>query len=136
MVIKRKMSESVYGLVPQRLNDRAKATLPESQSPEVDFTPAGSTLVTQRRRQAQIKLSSALRSGRRAMRSERIQGDERGAYVVLLCFSVTEHGMAYGARALWSRSRHSSRGSHAPPRRVGKPHTRQRAAGNQMFRDR
>ena len=86
MVIKRKMLESVYGLVPQRLNDRAKATLPESQSPEVDLTPAGSTLVTQRRRQAQIKLSSALRSGRRTMRSERIQGDERGAYVVLLAF--------------------------------------------------
>ena len=136
MVIKRKMSESVYGLVPQRLNDRAKATLLESQSPGVELTPAGSTLVTQRRRQAQIKLSSALRSGRQTMRSERIQGDEREAYVVLLCLSVTEHGMAYGARALWSRSCHSSRGSHAPPRRVGKPRTRQRAAGNRMLRDR
>lgn len=136
MVIKRKMSESVYGIVLQRLNDMAKATLPESQSPGVDLTPAGSTPVTQRRRQARIKLSSALRSGRRTMRSERIQGDEREAYVVLLCFSVTEHGMAYGARALWSRSRHSSRGSHAPPRRVGKPRTGRRAAGNQMPSDR
>ncbi len=136
MVIKRKMSESVYGMVLQRLNDRAKATLPKSQSPEVDLTPAGNTLLTQRRRQARIKLSSALRSGRRTMRSERIQGDEREAYVVLLCFSVTKHGMAYGARALRSRSRHSSRGSHAPPRRVGKPRTGRRAAGNQMPRDR
>jgi hypothetical protein len=49
------------------------------------------------------------------MGSEHIQGDEGGAYVALACFSMMHHGMAYGARALGSRSRHSSRGSHAPP---------------------
>ncbi len=30
---------------------------------------------------------------------------------------VTEHGMAYGWRHLWSRSPDMSRGSHAPPGR-------------------
>jgi len=136
MAIKRKMSESVYGIVLQRLNDMVKATLPESQSPGVDLIPIGSTPVTRCRRQARIKVSSALRSSRRTMRSERIQGDERGAYVVLLRFSVTEHGMAYGARALGSRSRHSSRGSDVPPGSAGKPCAGQRAAGNRMFRNR
>ncbi len=97
MVVKQKMTEGVYIIVLQRLNDRAKAKLPESQSPGVEFTSVGSTPVTQRRRQARIRLSSALRSGRRTMRNERIQGDEREAYVVLLRFSMTEHGMAYGA---------------------------------------
>lgn len=136
MVIKRKMSEDVYGIVLQRLSDMAKAILPESQSPEVDLTPVGNTPVIRRCRQARIKFLSALRSGRQAMRSERIQGDEREAYVALLRFSMTEHGMAYGARALGSRSRRSSRGSYAPPRHAGRPRTGRRVAGHQMVRDR
>jgi hypothetical protein len=86
MVIKRKMSESMYGVVLQRLNDRAKATLPESQSPGVDLTPAGSTPVTQRRRQARIKVLSALRSDWRTMRRERIQGDGRKAMLFYCVF--------------------------------------------------
>jgi hypothetical protein len=94
------MTEGVYAIVLQRLNDRAKAKLPESQSSGVDLTSAGSKPATRRRRQAWINLSSALRPGRRTMRHERIQGDEREAYVVLLRFPMTEHGMAYGARAL------------------------------------
>jgi len=36
---------------------------------------------------------------------------------------VTEHGMAYSPRGPGSRSRGSSRGSHAPPGRTGEPCT-------------
>lgn len=35
------------------------------------------------------------------MSSELIQGHEWEAYVALQRFSMTEHGIAYGARALW-----------------------------------
>jgi hypothetical protein len=37
--------------------------------------------------------------------------------------SVTEHGMAYEARALRARSANSTRGSHAPPGGTGEPCT-------------
>src|SRR6266849_9752782 len=57
------------------------------------------------------------------MPSEGIQGYEWGAYVVLARSFVTEHGMAYGARALGSRSANSTRGRHAPPGRTGEPCT-------------
>ena len=77
-----------------------------------------------------------VRLARWAMRHERIQGHGWGAYVVLARSSVTEHGMAYGPRGLGSRSRHSSRGSHAPPGSAGKPRTGRRAAGNPMARNR
>ncbi len=49
------------------------------------------------------------------MPSEGIQGDEWGAYVVLVRFAVTEHGMAYRTRVPRSRSANSTRGRHAPP---------------------
>jgi hypothetical protein len=35
------------------------------------------------------------------MRNDLIQGHECGTYVALGRSSVTEHGIAYGARALW-----------------------------------
>ena len=92
----------------------------------------GTTFITRCHRHAWNRVSSRLRSGRWAMRSERIQGDERDAYVVLTRSLMTHHGMAYGARALWSRSRRSSRGSHAPPGSARRSRTRRRAAGNQM----
>ena len=39
---KRELLEDVYGFVPQRLRDMAKAGLPEAQSPEgANATPAG-----------------------------------------------------------------------------------------------
>jgi hypothetical protein len=63
------------------------------------------------------------------MSSELIQGHEWEAYVVLVHSSVTEHGMAYGARAPGSRSRDSSRGSYAPPGRTGEPFTGQSTTG-------
>ncbi len=36
MLVKRGMLEDVYGMVPQRLSDRAKAGLLEPQSPVVE----------------------------------------------------------------------------------------------------
>ena len=142
MDVKRELSEDVYGTVPQRLSDTVKATRPESQSPGVELTPVGSTSATRRLRQTWNSLSSMLRPGRRTMRSERIQGDEREAYVALERSSMTKHGMAYRARALWSRSRHSSRGKamshrlYVPPGSVGEPRTGRRAAGNPMQKNR
>ena len=43
--------------------------------------------------------------------------------------------MAYGARALGSRSANSSRGSDAPPGRTGEPFTGRSGTGNLMGRD-
>src|SRR5205807_3979164 len=58
-----------------------------------------------------------------AMDNESIQGDERSTYVVLGQLSSWEREIAYGARALGQRSRHSSP-------RLGKPITWRRAAGD------
>jgi hypothetical protein len=41
-----------------------------------------------------------------------------------------ERGIAYGARALWRRRPRSSRGSHALPRRTGKPSAGRRGPGD------
>src|SRR6516165_6591810 len=50
--------------------------------------------------------------------------------------ALTEHEIAYGGRPLGRRSRHSSRGSHAPPGGPGKPDTGRRAAGDRDEQDR
>ena len=68
------------------------------------------------------------------MRSERIEGYEWGTYVALGRFSVTEHGMAYGARALGSRSASSTRGGYVPPGRTGEPCTGGSGTGGRMAR--
>ena len=81
----------------------------------------GTTSLTRCHRHAWNRVSSRLRSGRWAMRSERMQGDERDAYVVRARSSMTHHGMAYGARALGSRSRRSSAPCH---QRIGVSDTR------------
>src|SRR5713101_1430208 len=57
------------------------------------------------------------------MCSEHIQGDEWGTYVALARSAPPERGMAYGARALGSRSANSTRGSHALPGGTGEPCT-------------
>ena len=120
----------MYRVALQRLNDMAKATLLEPQCPAVDRTSFGSTFGHRCRREAQVQRLPALRSDRRAMRNERIQGHESGAYVVLERFSMTEHGMTYGTRVLRSRSRNSSRGSDAPPGNAVTPRTGRSATGN------
>ena len=47
-------------------------------------------------------------SPREAMGNEPIQGDEQGTYGALGRARVTERGMAYGRRRLWSRRARSS----------------------------
>jgi hypothetical protein len=86
-------------------------------------TLVGSTSVRRRHREPPERLSPGVCLAQWAMRSERIQGHEWGAYVVLVRSSVTEHGMAYGPRGLGSRSANSTRGSHAPPGPTGEPWT-------------
>jgi len=44
--------------------------------------------------------------------------------------SVTEHGIAYGVRALWQRSAHTSRGGHVPPGSLGEPGAGRRSTGD------
>jgi hypothetical protein len=83
-------------------------------------------------RHAWNRVSSRRRSGRWAMRRERMQGDARDADVGLARASMTPQGMASGARALGSRRRPRRRGSHAPPGSARRSRTRRRAAGNQM----
>src|SRR5512132_3816403 len=95
-------------------------------------TLVGSTSVRRRHRQPQVKLSLVVRLGRGPMASEAIQGHECGAYVALGRFAVTEHGMAYGARALRLRSPNSSRGRHAPPGRTGKPSAGRSGTGDSI----
>src|SRR6266446_2667187 len=66
------------------------------------------------------------------MRNERMQGHEWGTYVARVRSFVTEHGMAYGARALGSRSAKSTRGGDVPPGRTGEPCTGGRGTGGWM----
>jgi hypothetical protein len=47
-------------------------------------------------------------------------------------FAVTEHGMAYGARALGLRSPNSSRGRDAPPGRTGEPSAGRSGTGDSI----
>src|SRR5262249_20646113 len=65
--------------------------------------------------------------GRGPMRTSK--GISSSTYVALVRTALTEHGMAYGPRGLRPRSLDSSRGSHAPPGRTGKPSTGPSQAG-------
>src|SRR5215510_14636532 len=96
------------------------------------LTLVGSTSVRRRPRQSQVKLAPVVRLGRGPMTNEAIQGHECGAYVALGRFAVTEHGMAYGARALRLRSPHSSRGSHVPPGQTREASTGRRGTGDSI----
>src|SRR5512134_2257288 len=66
------------------------------------------------------------------MRNERIEGHEWGTYVALARSSVTEHGMAYRARARRARSANSTRGGHVPPGHTGEPCTGGSGTGGGM----
>jgi hypothetical protein len=107
-----------------------------SLNPNVQWcnrTLVGSTSVRRRHREPPVRLSPGVRLARGAMRNERIEGHEWGAYVVLVRSSVTEHGMAYGPRGLGSRSANSSRGRDAPPGSAGKPRAGRSGAGGGMI---
>jgi hypothetical protein len=66
------------------------------------------------------------------MRNEHIEGHEWGTYVALVRSTVTEHGMAYRARARRSRSANSTRGGHVPPGHTGEPCTGGSGTGGWM----
>ena len=68
------------------------------------------------------------------MRSERIEGHEWNTYVALARSSVTEHGMAYRARARRAQSANSTRGGDVPPGRTGEPCTGESGTGGPMLR--
>jgi len=110
LLVKQEISEGVYGMVLQRLHDKAKGEFPESYCPAVQPHTRRDHVCYRRHREPPVRLSPAVRLARWAMRNERIEGQEWGAYVVLVRSSVTEHGMAYGPRGLRSRSANSSRG--------------------------
>jgi hypothetical protein len=92
-------------------------------------TLVGNTSETDAIESQRFDFRRVVRLARWAMRSERIEGHEWGAYVVLVRSSVTEHGMAYGPRGLRSRSANSSRGPDAPPGSAGKPRAGRSGAG-------
>jgi hypothetical protein len=132
MLVKREISEGVYGMVLQRLRDKAKGEFPESQCPVVEPHTRRDHACYRRHREPSVRLSPVVRLARWTMRSERIQGHEWGAYVVLGRSAVTEHGMAYGPRGLGLRSASSSRGSDVPPGSAGKPRAGRSGAGGGM----
>ena len=92
-------------------------------------TLVGNTSETDAIESQRFDFRRVVRLARWAMRSERIEGHEWGAYVVLAGSSVTEHGMAYGPRGLGLRSANSSRGCDAPPGSAGKPRAGRSGAG-------
>lgn len=123
MPLKRELPEGVYGrVVPRGPRDRARAILLESQSPTIKRSVPRSQRLKRGRRYTTTDEMSSEPSGRRVAGSDPAQGDGQGAYLTLICLMLRECGMAYGARALWSRSLRSSPGA-------GKPLTWRRETG-------
>ena len=85
---KRGSLEDAKGAAPQGPRDRAKAGLPEPQSPAVETHTRCDSVLTQRRQERVVSLSQSVTSAWRAMASEAIEGDEWGAYVTLDPFST------------------------------------------------
>src|SRR5712671_321559 len=130
MLLKRGVTEDVYGAALQRLRDTVRAGLPKSQSPGVEYSHSSvARLYTDARDSPRLvfRRRYALITGRCPMRV--CKGMNGGPTSCSIRFAVTEHGMAYGARALGSRSRGSSRGSHAPPGNTGEPWTGRSTTG-------
>ena len=87
---KRESPEGAYGAVPQDPRDRAKAALPESQSPAVES--AHSLLQRLGRnatRGSSFPFCEPPPPPGKAMASEAMEGDEWGASVTLDTFSIT-----------------------------------------------
>jgi hypothetical protein len=86
---KRGSLEDAEGAVPQGPRDRAKAVLPESQSPAVQESHS---LLQRLQRSATRGRSYSFRDRPpptgRAMKNDFIEGDERDAYVALDTFST------------------------------------------------
>jgi len=135
MVGKRETAEDGYAVALQRLSDRAKAGLPEPSCPVVETHT----------RWEPVCLSNALGSHGEALRPW--DALSQGRCPARACkdrsgtppsgstrASVTEHGMAYGARALGARSAKSTRGGNGPPWRTGEPCTGGSGTGGWMTR--
>jgi len=116
----------------------AKAKLPESQSPSEQDASPGNVVdyrvqsVCQRKYLLlwQVLVYSLVTQARPlglATAIGRIKGDEWEAYKGLERTTRTNHGIPYGGRPLWERSRRSSQ-------RPGKPATGRRAAGVWKYR--
>jgi hypothetical protein len=127
MLRKRGPSEDVYGMIAlQDPRDMVKATLPEPQFPVIKVAIPRLPRLLRGHRQAGRVVSVLLPvSGRWTMDNESIQGNKRGTYVALERQQSRNYGIAYGARALWRRSPHSSP-------RAGKPPTWRRGTGVAM----
>jgi hypothetical protein len=132
---KRMCSEAVYGHDPQDPSDMVKAELPELQRP---FSKNSGGRVARLHTPLGLRIPGGGSAPGNDIvasqgRSERPQGLKRSTYVTLPHPSRSENGIAYGTRVLWRRSLRSSRGSHAPPRRTGKPFAWRREAGACRF---
>jgi hypothetical protein len=86
---KREPPEGVYGAVPQDPRDKAKAGLPESQSPAVESAhPLLQRLECSATRGSPFPFCGPPPPTGKAMANEAIEGDEWGAYVTLDTFST------------------------------------------------
>ena len=110
-----------------------KAALLESQSPVVKVrTRRKERLITVASLCIDVNREADAPSQDWTLASVVKQGDEWGTYLGLERVMTTYHGIAYSPRGPGRRSRHSSRRGNDRPRRVGTPHTGQRAAGDSM----
>src|SRR5215211_1867437 len=132
MVGKRERSEGAYGRVVQDPRDMVKAAVLDPQSPAVQGHAPCSQRLSQGQPERASNQPALAPSAGWAVENDSTQGDGRGTYVALVRRRPREGGMAYGARALRSRSCRSSRGGHGPPGRPGKPATGRRAAGGRQ----
>ena len=129
MLGKREEPEDAYDCVPRDPRDMVKATLPEPQPPAMQaYIPGSQRLLPGHPDRASVSSTLKPFAGW-AVGNEPTQGGERGTYVAFARLLSRESGMAYGARALWSRSARSSRGSRVPPGRPGEPVTGRRGTG-------
>jgi hypothetical protein len=135
MLRKRGVAEDVYAAALQRLRDRVRAGLPQSQSPGVeDAHSSVARLYAGARESPRFDFCRgyALLTGRCPMRV--LKGMNRRPTSRSIRSAVTEHGMAYSPRGLRSRSRGSSRGRNDPPGRTGELCTGQSTTGGQSVR--
>jgi len=135
MLLKRGVTEDVYGAALQRLSDTAKAALPEPQCPGVESAHSSvARLYADALDSHRLKFRPwyALVEGRWLMKL--FKGMSAEPTSLSRRSLVTEHGMAYSPRGPGSRSRGSSRGSNAPPGCTGEPCTGQSTTGGRSVR--
>src|SRR5712691_7891128 len=119
--------EDAEGIALQDPRDRAKARLPESQSPAVETAHSlRQRLGCSAARGSPCDFCGLPPPTGRAMENDSIQGDAWDAYVALERSAPPERGMAYRTRVPWSRSPRSSL-------RWGKPATWRRGTGGRHF---